>query len=201
MTIESTTTEEIIGSAQNAVIGAADSVADIIENTAQGLHGQEAFYEHPTFWVAVSFVLVILILGKPVSKLIRSLLEKRIDGILKRITDAANLKDDAQKLLVEYERKFINAEKEAREILKKAQNEIELLKKESLEKLKHEMNAKEKEAESRLFSAQSKASEEIAKLTSELTIKSVKAAILEKLNEQNQDELIESSIGKIANLK
>lgn len=198
---EVSTSKEIIDATQNAVIEAADNVANIIETTAHDIHGQEAFYEHPTFWVAVSFVLVILALGKPVGKIVKTLLQKRVDAIIKRITDAANLKDDAQKLLVEYERKFVNAETEANNILQKNKKEIELLKKESLEKLKADMANKEKEAEGRLKSAQAEAMKEIANLSSELTIKTVKAAIIDKLDNKAQDELIENSIKLISNLK
>lgn len=198
---DAATSKEIIDATQNAVIEAADSVANIIETTAYDIHGQEAFYEHPTFWVAVSFVLVILVLGKPVGKLVKTMLQKRVDGIIKRITDAANLKDDAQKLLVEYERKFINADAEADRILQKNKREIELLKKESLGKLKSDMAIKEKEAEGRLAAAQDEAMKEIANLSSELTIKAVKAAITEKLDSKAQDELIDNSIRMIANLK
>lgn len=198
---EVATGKEIIDATQNAVIEAADSVANIIETTAHDIHGQEAFYEHPTFWVAVSFVLVILALGKPVGKIVKNLLQKRVDGIIKRITDAANLKDDAQKLLVEYERKFVNAEVEANNILQKSKKEIELFKKESLDKLKNDMANKEKEAEGRLKAAQSEAMKEIANLSSELTIKAVKAAIIDKLDNKAQDELIDQSIKMMANLK
>ena len=165
------------------------------------MHGQEAFYEHPTFWVGVSFVLVILVLGRPIGKAVKSLLQKRVDGIIKRITDAANLKDDAQKLLVEYERKFVNAEVEANEILLKNKREVELLRKESLDKLKNEMAVKEKEAEDRLKAAQGEAMAEIANLSAEMTIKAVKDAIANKLDSAAQDELIDNSIKMIANLK
>lgn len=198
---DATSSKEIIEATQNAVIEAADNVANIIENTAHNVHGQEAYYEHPTFWVAISFVLVILLLGRPIGKLVKQMLEKRVDAIIKRITDAANLKDDAQKLLVEYERKFVNADIEANNILEKSKKEIELLKKESLEKLKNSMNAKEKEVEGRLEASQNEAVQEISKLASELTIKTVKTAIEQKLNEKNQDELIEQSIILIGNLK
>lgn len=197
---DAASSKELIEATQNAVIQAADNVANIIENTTHDIHGAEAYYEHPTFWVAVSFVLVILLLARPIGKLVKQILEKRVDSIIKRITDAANLKDDAQKLLVEYERKFVNADMEANTILQKAKKEAELLKKESLEKLKNSMNTKEKEAEGRLEAAQSEAVQEISKLASELTIKTVKTAIEQKLNDQNQDELIEQSIRLMANL-
>lgn len=201
MNEETIQTEGLIDATQNAVIDAADSVINIIESTAHSLHGQEDFYEHPTFWVGVSFVLVILVLGRPIGKILKKLLEKRIEGIATRISDAANLKDDAQKLLVEYERKAINAEFEAADILKKSRKEIELLKKESLEKLKNEMSIKEKEAENRLLAAKTKALDEVSGLTTTLTIKAVRNAIEENLTAQNQDSLIDESIAKIASLK
>ncbi len=198
---DSATTKEIIDATQNAVIEAADSVANIIGTTAHDLHGHEAFYEHPTFWVGVSFVLVILGLGRPIGKAVKSLLQKRVDDIIKRITDAANLKDDAQKLLVEYERKFINAEVEANEILVKNKREVELFKKESLDKLKADMANKEKEADERLKAAQNEAMSEISGLSVEMTIKAVKDAIINKLDNKAQDELIDNSINMIAHMK
>ncbi len=198
---QATTGKELIEATQNAVIETADSIAGLIETTAHDIHGQEAFYEHPTFWVAVSFVLVILVLGRPVGKLVKKMLEKRIENIINRISEAANLKDDAQKLLVEYERKFVNAEIEAGKILQRSQKEIELLKKEKLDKLKNDMAIKEKEAENRLTAARNEAMSEIAGLTSELTVKAVRKVISDKLSEKTQNELIEQSIAKIANLK
>lgn len=198
---QAATDKELIEATQNAVIETADSIAGLIETTAHDIHGQEAFYEHPTFWVAVSFVLVILVLGRPVGKLIKKMLEKRIENIISRISEAANLKDDAQKLLVEYERKFVNAEIEAGKILQRSQKEIELLKKENLDKLKNDMAIKEKEAENRLMATRNEAMSEIAGLTSRLTVNAVREAVAAKLSDQKQDELIEQSIAKIANLK
>ncbi len=198
---QATTGKELIEATQNAVIETADSIAGLIETTAHDIHGQEAFYEHPTFWVAVSFVLVILVLGRPVGKLVKKMLEKRIENIINRISEAANLKDDAQKLLVEYERKFVNAEIEAGKILQRSQKEIKKKKKENLDKLKNDMAIKEKEAENRLTAARNEAMSEIAGLTSELTVKAVRKVISDKLSEKTQNELIEQSIAKIANLK
>ena len=76
-----------------------------------------------------------------------------------------------------------------------------MLRKESLDKLKNEMAIKEKEAEERLKAAQSEAMSEIANLSTEMTIKAVKDAIINKLDAAAQDELIDNSIKMIANLK
>lgn len=193
--------KEIIDAAQNAVMQAADDVSGIIENTAEQLHGhEEIFYQSAEFWVGVAFVLVVLLLARPVGRLVRSMLNKRIDNITKRIHDAAELRDEAQKLLADYEKKFLNADKEAQAILNKSQKEIEYLKKENLAKLEEEMKIKEKEAEDRITASKEKAAREISDLTSELTIKTVKAAIVKNLDAKTQNKLIDDSISLITRL-
>lgn len=193
--------KEIIDAAQNAVMQAADDVSGIIENTAEQLHGhEEIFYQSAEFWVGVAFVLVVLLLAGPIGRLVRSMLNKRIDSITKRIHDAAELRDEAQKLLADYEKKFLNADKEAQAILNKSQKEIEYLKKENLAKLEEEMKIKEKEAEDRITASKEKAAREISDLTSELTIKTVKAAIVKNLDAKTQNKLIDDSISLITRL-
>lgn len=193
--------KEIIDAAQNAVMQAADDVSGIIENTAEQLQGhEEIFYQSAEFWVGVAFVLVVLLLAGPVGRLVRSMLNKRIDNITKRIHDAAELRDEAQKLLADYEKKFLNADKEAQAILNKSQKEIEYLKKENLAKLEEEMKIKEKEAEDRITASKEKAAREISDLTSELTIKTVKAAIVKNLDAKTQNKLIDDSISLITRL-
>ena len=193
--------KEIIDAAQNAVMQAADDVSGIIENTAEQLHGhEEIFYQSAEFWVGVAFVLVVLLLAGPIGRLVRSMLNKRIDNITKRIHDAAELRDEAQKLLADYEKKFLNADKEAQAILNKSQKEIEYFKKENLAKLEEEMKIKEKEAEDRITASKEKAAREISDLTSELTIKTVKAAIVKNLDAKTQNKLIDVSISLITRL-
>ena len=180
---------------------AADDVSGIIENTAEQLHGhEEIFYQSAEFWVGVAFVLVVLLLAGPIGRLVRSMLNKRIDNITKRIHDAAELRDEAQKLLADYEKKFLNADKEAQAILNKSQKEIEYFKKENLAKLEEEMKIKEKEAEDRITASKEKAAREISDLTSELTIKTVKAAIVKNLDAKTQNKLIDDSISLITRL-
>lgn len=157
----------------------------------------EVFYQNPEFWVAVSFVLVVALLAYPISKMIKNMLQKRVDAIVKEISDAANLKDDAQRLLVEYERKFVNADLEAMEIIKKSQKEINALKKESLDKLNNEIKLKEKEADERLNATKLKAQNELIEITTDTTINALKKIIQNSLNAKTQDKLIDQSIAEI----
>lgn len=189
---------EIIDATQDAVLNAAGSVANVIENTAHEISGHgEVFYQSAEFWVAVSFVLVVVALGRPVGKIIYSLLKKRGENIADRIREAATLKEDAQKLLAQYEKKYRQAEQEAQEILSRSEKEINFIKKENMAKLESDMALKEKEAKQRIASAQDEAMQEITKLTAELTIKAVKDALSRNLDDKVQDRLIDESIALI----
>ena len=203
MAVEAATPgKEIIDATQNAVIEAAENVANIIDNTAAELDGHhEVFYQSAEFWVAMAFVLVVAALARPIGRTVVALLKKRIARIIARIREASALQEDAQKLLADYEKKFLNAESEAAAILKKAEKEVDYFKTESLSKLEQDMRQKEKDAEDRLPSAKEKASQEIASLTSELTIKAVKKAVAKHLDKAAQSKLIDNSIALLSKLK
>lgn len=194
--------KEIIKATQNAVMEAAENVSNMIGQTADKIDGHhEPFYMGAEFWVAMAFVLVVIGLSRPIGKLIAAMLRKRISGIICRLDEAAQLQEDAQKLLSEYERKFLNAKTEAETILKKAQKEVEYFKTESLSKLEQDMKLKEKETEERLNSAKEKATQEITSLTSSLTIEIVKQALSQKLDDQEKSKLIDKSIDLLGKIK
>ena len=196
------TNSEMMETTQNAVFDAAGAVAQVVENVEHEVSGHGgAFYENPEFWVGLAFVLVVLMLARPVGRIVNAMLNKRIEAIADRITEAQKLNEDAQKLLAEYEKKFLNAEKEAKNILRKSEREIELLKDERLKKLEAEMNMKQKEAEQRIKTAQESAVKEITALASEMTIKALKEVLAKSLDKKSQTKLIDESIKTIANLK
>ena len=199
---KTSTGKELLEATQNAVMEAAQNVSNMIGQTTHEIEGHnEAFYMGAEFWVAAAFVLVVVALAQPVGKTIAFMLRKRISNIINRIDEASQLQVDAQKLLAEYQRKFLNAQDEANEILKKAQKEVEYVKTESLSKLEQEMKIKTNEADEKLNSAKEKAAQEITTLTSELTIKAVRQTIFNKLGKSEKSKLIDNSIALLEKLK
>ena len=156
--------KDIIDATQDAVLNAASSMVEVLENTAQEF-GAEPFYLEAEFWVGAAFVAVILALARPVGKALIATLKRRSEIIEQNLKDAVALKEDAQKLLAEYERKFRSAEKEASDILLKSEREIEIVKREYLAKLEAEMATREKDTRARLKAAEDDAAQEIANKT------------------------------------
>ena len=107
------------------------------------------------------------------------------------------LKEEAQKMLAEYERKLRGAEKEAKDILLRSEREIEMIKKEALAKLDAEMLAKEAEAKVRLKTAEENASKEISSKTADITMAVVKTILGDSLDNKALDQLIDRSINEL----
>ena len=192
------TGKNLIDATQNAVIEAAESMSQAIETHASNIdHGHEVFYLSAEFWVGVTFVLTIALLVRPIYRLVNQMITKRIEYITRRLENAAELQADAEKLLASYERKFRNVKKEANAILKKSQNEIEYVRKATLSRLEQDMINKEKDVAEKLEGAKSKASQEISNLASSLSIKAVRIAIQNKLQDKDLNNLIDVSIKKL----
>ena len=194
------TGREIIDSTQYAIAQATTAMHDV---SATVSHGHEAlpFYMEAEFWVGMSFVTVVLFLARPISRLLKAMIDKRIEGIKTRIQEASDLFDDAQKLLSDYEKKYRNAKKEAQAILEKSQKQIEYIKNANLSKLEQDTRTKEKDAEDRIKSSLANANKELTDMTATLAIRITKQAINDNLSPQAQNKLIDRSISAIGNLK
>lgn len=189
---------EIIDATQNVVLSVADSVTSAIENATLSLNGHyEPFYLSAEFWVAMSFVLVVVGLVYPIGKLAKKMLRKRARLIAKRIEDATNLKEDAQKLLANYESKFRGVKQEVQEIIQRSEKEINLMRKDSLSKLENAMAVRERDAKARVKSAQSEALREIAEITAQKTVNTVKKVLNNIMTAKDCSRMIDDSISEL----
>ena len=199
MTVETlNTSRDIINATQNAVMEAAENVAEMIEDPDPLPEPEhEVFYKGAEFWVAVAFVVTVLLLSRPIYKVVKAMINKNIDNIKSKIDNAAQLQEDAEKLLASYERKFRNAKKEADAILKKSQNEIDYFRKASISRMEQEMAQKEKDMADKLQTAKDSAMQEIASAAGSLSIKAVRELLQNKLDSKDIDKLIDNSIKKL----
>ena len=158
---------------------------------------EEVFYQSAEFWVAMAFCLVMAALLKPLLKAGKNLITKRIIRIKRELQEAENLKLEAQKLYAEYERKFINTDKEVADIVKEQENAIEEIK----EKKEREMNLylqrKSSEVDSRIEQELEQVEEEINHLISDKTATILTEVISSKLTKSDYNHLIDKSIGQI----
>ena len=184
--------------ANNTQIQSIASEIQDLDNAADfTLNHNGPFYLEAEFWVSVAFVLVVVFLAKPVAKALKAFLIKHRDEVVSQIGQAEKLRDDAQILLAQYEKKFLNAQNEAQAILDKSTKEIELVKENTLNQLENDLNTRRKEVEYKIVAETEKYHREIKELIGNRTVSLVKDKLGTMLDNNKHSILIDASIERI----
>lgn len=157
-----------------------------------------AFYESPTFWVAVSFVIFILVaLYFGVWGIVTKMLDQRIDAIRERLDEAAALREEAQELLANYKKKLAQAEIEAESIVNDAREEARALRERMAEDLEHALQRREKLAMDRIAQAEADATAEVRARTVDIAIEASRQMLADAASGDMADQLVDGSIKEI----
>jgi F-type H+-transporting ATPase subunit b len=147
-------------------------------------------FAEPEFWVAVAFVILMgVFVYYGIHRTVLQSLDHRSDRIKAELDDARRLKDEAAKLLAEYQARHASAEREAQDIIASAQAEAERIASEAKAKLEDFVARRTKTAESKIALAEAQAIADVrsaaanAAVTAASTIlsQSVKGSVAEDL--------------------
>lgn len=167
---------------------------NISELSSVAAKHHEIFYQSAEFWVGASFVLVIALLYKPLTKIISKLMFSRIERIKNELQEAEDLKLQAQELYAKYERNLLNVDDEIAQIISNEDAIISETKDRKYKELNSLLNHKQKEVEAKIESSLNKTSTEIKTIISVTTVNLLKNVIQNKLTAKEQGQLIDKSI-------
>jgi F-type H+-transporting ATPase subunit b len=152
----------------------------------------------PEFWVLVSFVLFVgLLVYLKVPDRLATALDERAARISKELDEARQLREEAQALLAEYERKRRDAEKEAEAIIIQAREEAEAFAAETRHKLTETVERRGRLAEEKIAQAEAQAVKEVRAAAAELAIAAATRMIAEQVQGAKADQLVDSSIAAL----
>lgn len=151
----------------------------------------------PEFWVAVAFVVFVVAVFKPAAAAITGALDARAARIRHDLEEAARLRNEAQALLADYERKRAEAAKEAAAIVAHAKTEAERLAAEAQNELEAALKRREQLALQRIAQAETTAMNEVRAAAVDVAIKAAARLIAEKLNEPQADALVDQVIADL----
>ena len=115
-------------------------------------------FAEPEFWVAVAFVILMGIFAyMGVHRTILTTLDHRSERIRSELEDALRLKQDAAKLLAEYQARRATAEREAADIVASAKTEAERIAAEAKARMEDFVARRTKTAESKIALAEAQA--------------------------------------------
>jgi F-type H+-transporting ATPase subunit b len=147
------------------------------------------------FWVAVSFVIFCcILLYLKVPGVIAKALDERAAGIRRELDEARRLREEAQALLSDYEKKHRNAAEEAQAIVDTARREADALAAEMRTNLQETLARRTKLAEEKIARAEAQAVDDVRAAAVERAIAAAERILREKAAGANGAALIDQGI-------
>ncbi len=151
--------------------------------------------DDPVFWVMIAFFgFVALLIYYKVPGLVTNALDTRADAIRNELDEARRLRDEAQSLLADYQRKSREAENETKAIIEQAKREGEALANETRKSLSEFVERRTKLAEEKIARAEAQAVSEVRASAVENAIAAAEKILKTRATGQTATTLIESSI-------
>ena len=152
------------------------------------------FYE-AEFWVAVAFVLFVLGLVKVgAHRSALGLLDDRSAKIQAEFDEARRLREEAQALLAEYEKRKHEAEEEAKALISSAEAEGERMLAEARDKVEEYVTRRTKMAENKIAQAEAQAVSEVRSAATEASVAASEKILAGSVKGDVADKLISQGI-------
>ena len=151
-----------------------------------------------TFWAFIGlilFIAIVVYLGAP--RVIGKSLDSRAERIRNDLDEARRLRDEAQQLLAEYQRKRKEAEQEAGDIVAAAKREAETLVTEAKQKTEDYVARRTALAEQKIAQAERDAVAEVRGRAVDIAIEAAGQVLADKVDSGKDASLFKSALGEV----
>jgi len=156
------------------------------------------FWADTAFWVMVGFAIVIgLFVYMGVHKIMAKGLDERAQKIADELDSARRMREEAQELLAQYQRRQREAEDEAQGIIDQAKKDATRMAEETREKINDQIARRAKAAEDKIARAEAQALAEVRQQTADLAIDTAREIIKSRVDQGAQSALIERAIDEL----
>ncbi|MEN3381774.1 MAG: F-type H+-transporting ATPase subunit b [Hyphomicrobiales bacterium] len=155
-------------------------------------------FAEPEFWVAVGFVIFVAVLvyvGVP--KMMTKALDDRAKRVQDELNEARRLKEEAQKLLAEYQAKHRQADNEAAAIVAGAKAEAERFAAEAKAKMEEFVARRSKMAETKIAQAEAQAVADVRAAAAEAAVSAAEKILTDSVKGKVADDLLARGIGDV----
>ena len=155
------------------------------------------FFE-PEFWVAVAFVILMgLFAYLGVHRTVLQTLDRRSERIKAELDDARRLKEEAAKVLAEYEARRASAEREAEDIIANARAEAERIAGEAKAKIEDFVARRTKTAEGKIALAEAQALADVRAAAANAAVSAASTILSQSVKGEIADDLLAKGIAEV----
>jgi F-type H+-transporting ATPase subunit b len=156
-------------------------------------------FASPELWVLVSFVLfVALLVYYKIPNKAAKALDDRAGRIHAELEEARRLREEAQTILADYQRKQRDAEKEAEDIIAMARREARFYAEESHKVLDEFLQRRVKLAEEKIARAEEQAVQDIRSKSVDVAIAATEMLVARELKGKSAEDLVDKSIRDVS---
>ena len=153
------------------------------------------------FWVAVGFVVFLLIAGYlGVHSRLGTLLDERGERIKGELAEAQRLREEAAAVLTSFESKRVQAEKEAAAIVDQARVEAELLATEAETRMSEFVKRRTAQAEAKIATAETQALAQVRASAADAATAAAEIVLRHETSGAFADQLVSQGIGDVKRL-
>ncbi|TDH38629.1 F0F1 ATP synthase subunit B [Pseudohoeflea suaedae] len=151
-----------------------------------------------SFWAFAGLLIFlgILVYFKVPSMMAKNL-DKRANDIAAELEQAKKLREEAQQLLAEYQRKRNEAEEEAKSIVAAAEKEAAALREDARQKTEEYVARRTSLAEQKIRQAETEAVNEVRASAVELAVAAAEKVMAQKVDAKKADDLFKSSLTEL----
>ena len=153
--------------------------------------------ENPHTWVYLGFLLFVVLAGPKIWKGVAQMLDRRSLKIKSDLDEAQKLKDEAQALLAEYQRKQRDAMREAEEIIANAKGLAQRQIKDAGRKLEENLARREKASLEKIAQAEAHATAEVRREAVEVATAATRKLLEQSLTDDRATALVDQSIKEL----
>lgn len=146
------------------------------------------------FWVLLAVVIFAVAVWKPARRAVVGGLDARAARIGAELDEARSLREEAERLLADYQRREREAASEAAAIVAQAREEAERIAGQSARDLEQALARRTRLAEERIAQAEQKALDEIRAVAIDVAIDAAREVIAAQIDERQGAALIDAAI-------
>ena len=161
------------------------------------MHHYEHFWLDPKFWVAVSFVVFFLLLGRTMWSKAVAALDARAEGVRAELAEATRLRQEAEAMRKQAEADRAAALTEAEAMIARARTEADRVAASATAEAEAAAARRERMAMDRIAAAESGALAEVRQAAAEIAAAAARSVIAERLTPEADAVMIDKAVADL----
>ena len=147
--------------------------------------------------LAIALVILIAAIYRPLTRAVFGALDSRAERIKHELEEAQRLREEAQSMLANYQRKLHEGEAQAKAIVDHAHEEAQRLERMSREQLEQRLQRRTQQAMDRIAAAESRALQDVRAQAAQLSVQATRELLRAHLDGDRANAVMDDALDEV----